>query len=301
MRRIALIALLVSAIPSTSPAATNGRIVFVRGTEESTFEIFTMAADGTGLVQLTDDDVSDDHTSFSPDGSKIVFTSNRDGDEDIWVMNADGSDPVQIVDHKGTDAEPTWSPDGTKIAYETFRHDPQGILTEIRLVNVDGTEDHRLTRNKMMEFNIAWSPDGTRIAFSGSKFKDGFKTGIFTRDAATGGDLRRITANPIVGFVDGGPAWSPNGRWIAFHREVHAFYEKASYEIFKVRSNGRRVTRLTRQNFPDQQPSWSPDGSLILYTANFQVATIKPDGSERALLTSDENVAHYSPSWQSIP
>ncbi len=299
MRRIVIVALLVSLAPSAAPAATNGRIAFVAGAEANTQEVWTIAPDGSDPVQLTNDDVYDDDVAYSPDGTKLVFTSDRDGDSDIWIMDADGSSPMQIVDHRGADAEPTWSPDATQIAYETFRHDPDGILSEIRVVNVDGSDDHRLTRNRMMEFNVAWSPDGTRIAFSGFKSKSGYKTGVFTRSAATGGDLTRLTANRVPGFVDGHPAWSPNGRWLAFVREVDA--DTFGYEIFKVRSNGRRVTRLTRNAGTDQQPSWSPDGTLIVYTENFQVATMGADGTDTTILTTDDTVGHYSPSWQPLP
>ena len=284
---------------STAGAAANGRIVFVLDdpTQES-WEIWTMASDGTDPVRLTNDEWHDDDASYSPDGTRILFSSNRDGDEDVYVMDTDGTDVTQIVDEPGADAEPTWSPDGTRIAYETFRHDPEHILSEIRAVRLDGTHDRRLTRNDRMEANIDWSPDGTRIAFSGHKI--GRRYGIFTM-RARGGDVERLTRNYRVGGggVDGGPTWSPDGRWIAFFREMDAF--DYGYEIFKMRANGERLTRLTRDLGTDQQPDWSPDGGYLVYTWQWQVTTITSDGSNRTQLTSDETVAHYSPGWQPLP
>lgn len=304
---LALVMMLVLATPgremaSAAPgraAVANGRIVFtLDDPEQGSWEVWTMAADGTDPIRLTDDEWSDDDTSYSPDGTKILFSSNRDGDSDIYVMDADGTDVEQIVDEPATDAEPTWSPDGTKIAYETFRHDRNRVLSEIHVVRVDGTHDRRLTNNNRMEANIDWSPDGTRIAFSGHKLSSRY--GIFTM-SARGGDVERLTRNNRLGGggVDGGPTWSPNGRWIAFFREIDAF--DYGYEIFKIRANGQRLTRLTRDLGTDQQPDWSPDGNHLVYTSQWQITTITADGGERTQLTSDETVAHYSPGWQPVP
>ena len=301
---------LLSAIAITSTASgagaratavSNGRIVFVRDAPDAgSWEIWTMDADGTDEIRLTDDDSADDDTSFSPDGTKILFSSFRDGDWDIYVMDADGTDVVQIVDDPGADGEPTWSPDGKKIAYVTFRHDPQRMLSEIRLIGADGTNDRRLTRNDRMEANLDWSPDGSRIAFSGHKLSSRSRYGIFTM-SRRGGDVERLTRNNFVGGggVDGSPTWSPNGRWIAFNRELDAF--DYSYEIFKIRPDGKRLTRLTRSLGTDQQPDWSPDGEHIVYTSDWQITTIRTDGTEPTALTSNDTVAHYSPGWQPLP
>lgn len=58
----------------------------------------------------------DSYPSWSPDGTKIVFESNRAGNHDIWIMDADGSDPVRLTDHAAMDETPVFSPDGELIA-----------------------------------------------------------------------------------------------------------------------------------------------------------------------------------------
>ena len=79
-------------------------------------DVFVMNADGTGQESVTPDAASTDHEpSWSPDGREIVFTSNRDGDDEIYVMDADGSNPRNVTSNMTTqDSSPAWSPDGSR-------------------------------------------------------------------------------------------------------------------------------------------------------------------------------------------
>ena len=81
--------------------------------------IFVMNADGSGQTQLTHNPADDTSPNWSPDGKKISFTSDRDGDQEIYVMNADGSRQTRLTFNQGNDLLPDWSPDGTKIAFSS--------------------------------------------------------------------------------------------------------------------------------------------------------------------------------------
>lgn len=93
--------------------SVDGRIAFA-GVQSGGFDIYSIAPDGTELARLTDDPGDDNWPTYSPDGTKMAFFSNRDGTDGIWVMNADGSDPRRIAEG----GEPNWSPQGDWITFD---------------------------------------------------------------------------------------------------------------------------------------------------------------------------------------
>ena len=80
-----------------------------------------MNADGTNQTNVSNHASKDRQASWSPDGTKIAFTTDRDGDWEIYLMDNDGSNPIRLTDSIGLDWKPIWSPDGTKIAFQSQR------------------------------------------------------------------------------------------------------------------------------------------------------------------------------------
>ena len=105
---------------------------------------------------------TDDNPSVSPDGKKIAFMSDRDGDIEIYVMNVDGSNPRRLTHSPGRDAHPEWSPDGQKIYFQSPR---ETKVPQVYVMNADGGEPKRLTNNPGFTGVPLVSPDGKKILY----------------------------------------------------------------------------------------------------------------------------------------
>jgi Tol biopolymer transport system component len=196
------------------------------------------------------------------------------------------------------DGDPTWSPDGRKLAFESTRDGN----SDIYVIGVDGSDETRLTTDRAFDADPAWSPDGTRIAFTSTR--DGNKE-IYGMNA-DGSNPRRLTndggavANIDADAVDQDPAWSPDGRRIAFESN-----RDRNYEIYVVNADGSGLERLTNHPAQDALPAWSPDGTRIAFRSdrggkeNVDIWTMRPDGHGLVHVTHRSGLESL-PSWQPL-
>ena len=219
--------------------------------------ICVMNADGSGSVQLTEDNAEDHAPTWSPDGSRIAFTSYRSPQGVIHMINGDGSGLWRITLDEYSNLQPAWSPEGRLIAFSSRR---DGDF-DIYVVNTDRSGLTQLTDTPHRdETEPSWSPDGTQIAFA-SKGEDG--SGIFVINPDGSGE-RLVHASP---GNPRSPAWSPDGKMIAFASDAGVDGVE-NLEIFVVNVDGTGLTRLTNRPNRDSDPAWSPDGRRIVFTSN---------------------------------
>ncbi len=248
--------------PSTSseidPAAIGGgskQIAFISyrdNTDPYVSDIYLMNIDGSELREITDSSGLITHFSWSPDGQRLVFDSDRDGDAEIYTIKIDGSDLTQLTSNSTYDLDPAWSPDGTQIAYIAY---DSGSKT-INLMNVDGSDSQFLVDGK----TPAWSPNGSAIAFG--RYEDGIYT-----IAVGSGKTTRLTDSSRHG-EDFYPEWSPDGSLILFASNRHQPGDALTESVYIMKADGSGIGRLS-EVWGSPPFSWSPDGQWIVYTQGF--------------------------------
>ena len=184
--------------PKWSPDGKWLALTSTDGSPDGMTDVCVMDIEGNQLKNLTRSPGKDEVGSWSPDGSKIVFFSNRDGNGEIYVMGSNGKNQVNLTNHSALDAAPTWSPDGTKIAFQSNR---EGDQDDIYVMNPDGDNVVNLTRHPWDDQAAAWSPDGRWIAYHA--FRLGKHPDIYVMEG--NGDRRwQLTADPAS---DMDPTW----------------------------------------------------------------------------------------------
>jgi Tol biopolymer transport system component len=225
-------------------------------------------------------------SDWSPDGSRLVFTSDRDGGLEIYVMNADGSGTVQLTDDDVDNGAVDWSPDGRRIVFDAF--DAEGVL-QVYTMAVDalGTTATQLTTGAANGKPV-WSPEGERIAFL--SLRDGQRE-LYAM-AADGSEQVNLTNDASF---DALAAWSADGTQIAFVSD-----RSGDREIYTMAVDGSDVVRLTHDPGEDSNPSWAHDDTDIMFTSdrggNVDVYAMARDGSDVRNLT--QNPAwDFAPDW----
>ncbi|MFC1492356.1 DUF5050 domain-containing protein [candidate division KSB1 bacterium] len=278
------------------PGLENTSIVFISNKDGSDWDIYRMNADGTNIINLTDNSWNERYPRWSPDGSKIAFCSDRDGNFDIYTMNSDGTGLLKLTTDPAYDACPAWSPDGTKIAFETYRHES---LSQIYLINADGSGEKNICDMTVSSIEPHWSAINNMITFCG---RISHSREIYVMES-NGNNRTQLTFNNLeyydITSQEEHPSWSPDGSRIAFSLTANS-----QWEIFSMNSSGGDLINLTNNNVRDHSPSWSPDGSKIVYFSNLRGSTaelyiMNPDGSNKQRLTYNSGDDFY-PDWSPV-
>lgn len=231
--------------PSLSP---NGQsVVYSQYREDNVYEIYELSLADGSEKRLTDKLGVLTGPEISPDGKLIAFMrwTAASNQYQLWVMDRDGANPRRVTD--GTGWDPTWSPDGTQILFASDR----AGSNQLYVVNLDGSGLRRITDFPSIRGRSDWSPDGNFIVtYSGEAWQR--EVFIFNLD---GSSVFQLTPS---GGNSQGPAFSSDGKWVAFTAYFDHPNDIHGCEIYIIYVDGSDLRRLTNNDYCDYQPRWGP-------------------------------------------
>jgi Tol biopolymer transport system component/DNA-binding winged helix-turn-helix (wHTH) protein len=191
-------------------------------------------------------------TAFSPDGKRIVFTSERRGiGYQLWLMDADGRNQTQLTADAQASLSPSWFPDSARIAFASVRQNHQTVSS----LTLDTRKERILSDATSIEIPRL-SPDGTRVAFTYAT--NGFyNVGVMPTE---NGQPQQLT---FEGRFTGFPCWSPDSQWLAFQMK-----QGDDMQLMLMPSTGGAPTQLTFGRGDNWPYSWSPDGDRVAFAGS---------------------------------
>ena len=251
----------------------NGRFLAYASDENAAFhDIYVMDMRNKRRWRLTDHPANDTTPTWSPDGKWIAFISNRSGKYRIYRMDIEGEKLSQLT-KGGDDWGPSWSPDGKWIAFNTLQPDKFVYLS---VMSSDGRKPKLLSKAGEGGRYTGWSPDSKRLAFATWELGIGIK--IATIDLE-GGNPRRVTLGGINvrghPIMNHSPAWSPDGKWIAYVSGSFEFEHQSS--IYVVDAAGEEHAdsiQLTTHLSRNMSPAWVPEPFFSVSPSTEKMTTL---------------------------
>lgn len=245
----------VNVVIGESIAAQNGSnpdgLIVLAMSDGPFIHLFAFHPTQLPLSRLTNHPWDDLHPAISPDGSRIAYTSRRNGYWDIYIFDLRDNSLIRVTDTPEYDGWPTWSPDGLWLAYETYKNGNLDIF--IQSLSDLSQSPIPLTTTPGADYSPAWSPLGQEIAFVSDRSG---QAEIWTaRLDQIGEQYTNISVG--VGNPARSPSWSPDGRFLSWGGSFNS-----SSWVFLWDSSTPQSPPVAA--FPGSNAIWSPDGSVVL-------------------------------------
>lgn len=297
-------------------SADGNWLLFASTQHSPASDLYAQPVGSRVVTRLTTDPAQDVMPSISPDGERIAFASDRNGNWDIWVMPSAGGQAMQVTSDATHDLHPSWSPDGTHLVF--CRLGQQSGRWELWTVDVSTP-----TQSQFIGYGLfpEWSPisgtgfsGGDQILFQRSRERGERTFAVWTieynRATQQAGNEAQIVSDPDAALIN--PNWSPDGRFVTYAaipnpgqwvgEGLAAVPPSAS--IWMIGSDGTSEVPLTRGTSVDMMPTWSPSGTIFFVSnrsgaenlwsvevgpAMYAAMGVRPEGVRSAFAESAEN------------
>ncbi len=273
-------------------------------------DLWMVGWDGGEEIRLTSSPDGESTPRWSPDGRYLAFLASRGTEEEkkigaqVWLLDRRGGEALRLTEIKGGVGGYAWSPDGKRLVLVVseqdpadepekmegwkrkakppvvidryhFKQDRAGYLktlgTHLWLFDMASRKAEQLTFGPYVDGSPAWSPDGGRIVFASNRGPDPDRnpdSNVFVVEAKPGAEVKRLTSNETP---DGGrPAWSPDGRWIAFlfgDEPKYSAYGLSKLAVVPSAGGVAKVLTATLDRPVSGPLLWSADGASLLFLA----------------------------------
>ena len=263
-------------------------------------DVWIIDIDGANDRKLTDGTGADFRPRWSPDGSRIAFLSDRNGRNLIFLADAAGGEVRPLTNEPTPVREFEWSPDGKWIAFTRIDEPTEeeekrakekddarvaGAGTKhvhLYIADASSGEVRRLTRGAFSVFTFSWAPNGNEIAFARGTAPglDGlYRTDIHA--VSLNGDTHPIVVRPGIDHM---PAWSPDGKWIAFTSGGGVDHWIVEHDVYVIPASGGAPRMISKDygRTPDQL-TWSDDSAALwiegAWNTTTQLFRVNADGT----------------------